>query len=840
MKARFAFLGLLATVAALVACQREPKAVENPNFDPSSNKVKTNLVLNISTGTGSDQTKTTPNYAQAGTNPTFLGMEAVHILNYDIPYATPDGESFFFNPWYKDSEGQWKKLGAMNDFNLGNLFGPKDVSTEKASRTVELALDLGTNNLLLYGKALKSSGSSDAQGAVNLSGNPADITTLAFSLVPRLSSQLAFDAGDFIFSRMLNSIMCEGLVDEKTFWKHPTGNSDKRYKFWWPQDGNQPSSIVDDDGKEYADGKEIGIYKFHKGQLSWKQLGQMYVWAHDGDPSTDASEIPDPDMAYVPLGEILGEAYHELTTIQEDLPFKELRAGSASAILRTMQDLYAIVERISSSTVQPTGWEEQVVKLLAGEIKSRMDLFFTKVGGSLYYLPTYATDDDGKSTGVPDGVDFEQFIKNVQIVGDIEDWDAHDNEVSAFNVKYLTYGDNKGFPINVGLPFGGACLACDVKQDIMEDQKSVDMFSYVHNIPAYGMSSEDPSKDITFPITNYRYPPELMYYGNATIRVSDNDKATYPKDITGWEASTWPGWEKASVSSTTRCVAMIEHINYGTALLKTSVKYDPNISAFKDNNSAIHPGEDDNLIPITTSGAKASNRGLVITGMVIGGQPSTVCWDYTRASDDNNTRWVWDKDKKIYTGPSGEALKFDNNDFDKMIYDKVDDYLIGSADPIYTFAWDNYDSSLAADKQSDVFIGLEILNETGKDFWGELNLVRNGGTFYLIGKLELSKAHITGNTEKTASDLVLNRDFYRYPPFDTETGETIEAPRVFMQDYATIANVMLMEDALKHAYVTMPDLRSSQITLGLSIDMTWQPGLEYTVYIGTEPQPSNP
>jgi hypothetical protein len=33
----------------------------------------------------------------------------------------------------------------------------------------------------------------------------------------------------------------------------------------------------------------------------------------------------------------------------------------------------------------------------------------------------------------------------------------------------------------------------------------------------------------------------------------------------------------------------------------------------------------------------------------------------------------------------------------------------------------------------------------------------------------------------------------------------------------------------------MPDLRSSQITLGLVIDMTWQDGLEFNVEIGENP-----
>ena len=209
-----------------------------------------------------------------------------------------------------------------------------------------------------------------------------------------------------------------------------------------------------------------------------------------------------------------------------------------------------------------------------------------------------------------------------------------------------------------------------------------------------------------------------------------------------------------------------------------------------------------------------------------------MCWDYTRAADDINVVWKWDEEQQLYTDDQGGAILFNNNKFDKMIYDKVirdNDYIIGRQnDPIYTFAWDNYDATLAADKQSDVYVAVEILNNTGKDFWGELNLVRNGGTFYLIGKLDMKTAR------KPDGFNLAGMSNYNYPPYKTQDGSTVDAPRVFMQNYVTTADIILGKDALKHAYVTMPDLRSSQITLGLVIDMSWKSGLEFNVNIGTE------
>jgi hypothetical protein len=118
---------------------------------------------------------------------------------------------------------------------------------------------------------------------------------------------------------------------------------------------------------------------------------------------------------------------------------------------------------------------------------------------------------------------------------------------------------------------------------------------------------------------------------------------------------------------------------------------------------------------------------------------------------------------------------------------------------------------------------------TDKDFWGEMNLVRRGGTFYLLGKLDLSTALAAA---KSGAFDNLDRSDYCYPPFNPANGETINAPRVFMQDYITKADLILGKDALKHAYVTVPDLRSSQVSLGLSIDMNWTPGLAFEVNMG--------
>ena len=132
----------------------------------------------------------------------------------------------------------------------------------------------------------------------------------------------------------------------------------------------------------------------------------------------------------------------------------------------------------------------------------------------------------------------------------------------------------------------------------------------------------------------------------------------------------------------------------------------------------------------------------------------------------------------------------------------------------YTLVFDNYTD--AAD-QNAVYVALEFTNATGKDFWGEANLVRAGGTFYIVGKLDPTATGLAAITWPTD---------YALPPYNAD-GSTIQATRVFIQDYMTTANFVINATSLQHAYVTVPDLRSTQISLGLSVDLAWSPGLVF-------------
>jgi len=155
-------------------------------------------------------------------------------------------------------------------------------------------------------------------------------------------------------------------------------------------------------------------------------------------------------------------------------------------------------------------------------------------------------------------------------------------------------------------------------------------------------------------------------------------------------------------------------------------------------------------------------------------------------------------------GQQGVKFDFTTNGGDEYtVYDNVmtPSTLATPATMLASTTLSAYNSTLLLENgTSDVQIAVEMVNTTGVDFYGQGNqLIPNGGKFYVLAQL-------------TAAAAI------------TET-----AGHVFKQDYKTIANLTLK--SLKNAYNTIPDLRTPQLELGFSVDLTWQSGHTYNVDI---------
>lgn len=179
-----------------------------------------------------------------------------------------------------------------------------------------------------------------------------------------------------------------------------------------------------------------------------------------------------------------------------------------------------------------------------------------------------------------------------------------------------------------------------------------------------------------------------------------------------------------------------------------------------------------------TASISVPNEGFTVTGILVGGQPASAKWDLT---------------------PSGEAT----TTFTKTIYDKdvienmAAKYNVAS-DNNYTLVLDN-----KAETAQTVNIAIELKNTSTSDFKGKDGIVPAGGTFYLLAQLDPNAA--SGVTKPSG------------------------VTDVFMKDYTTTANLSIT--SLENAYNVIPDLRASQLELGLAVDLDWKKGMSFDVEI---------
>lgn len=497
--------------------------------------------------------------------------------------------------------------------------------------------------------------------------------------------------------------------------------------------------------------------------------GDASTLAWSAYANTDKSPVTT-SIDITPLEEKLGKAYKEMTTIQE----AELRNASGFALKHTIQDLWSIVNAVRCAT--PTNKEEAIAKHMAHLICEHLSNYFTCAS-----VPT-----NGASVS---GVGFKSASNLITALGADDYWptataDAKPTADAFSHVNTTEAADLGIFPEQFDLPQGATHIKFDGTKKT---------FSYVtdYNSSAVGNG--------TFTVDDYYYPAELLYFGNSSIWVSNDEHvvADYPGTVGAWDTeSNWSTWTNTHVESSTRSVAMKNDINYGTSLLKTTVCYGD--ATLKDNNKAIQQRdysvtEEDHEIEVTGTSFK-------LVGIIVGGQWPKVGWNYlpvTTTTDPNYRQgYIFDVD-------------ITNNGVIPAT---------GTSEPNYTLVFDNYNPSptnTVVGAQDKVYIALEFENNTGVDFFGKDNLIKNGGHFYLIGELD-----------PAGKDAPTWPAHHALPPYNAD-GSSIQTARVFMQDYMTTANFKIGENSLKYAYLTVPDLRSSSVTLGLSVDVNWSTGLTF-------------
>ena len=465
-----------------------------------------------------------------------------------------------------------------------------------------------------------------------------------------------------------------------------------------------------------------------------------------------------------PLQENLATVYNAITTLGAG----EVRAGSASAVCSMIYHIYETLNTTLNAT--PTTDDELNAQRLAETIKGRVDNYFE----------VRATEAATEYRSIGNASTPNTIINGLITVAGVMTLDQYNTQFS-----HVEHGDLMGLPTSYKLPLGAAQL-----------------FFTEFNVDAStgGFSYKNPGTSLldlsaTIDPARYMYPSELLYFNNSALYVNDTKKAVedYPNGYNTWDSFNWAGssWANAAVSSTTRSVAVKNNINYGVAMLQTQVAL--NGTSFKDNRHAIVPSETDQVL------TEADVKGMQLTGIIVGGQNHRLGWNYL-AKANETTDWdyaIFDNQIESATIPTGAN---------------------------YTMVFDNYHAGDQA-AQTDVLVALEFQNNSGKDFYGKGNLVRKGGKFYLVGKLTLGDNRI-GSSNGISGSATAWPTKYAIPPY-TASGASQEITRVFIQDYLTTATFKIGAESLKNAFITVPDLRSTQTSLGLSVDLNWREGLNF-------------
>lgn len=330
-------------------------------------------------------------------------------------------------------------------------------------------------------------------------------------------------------------------------------------------------------------------------------------------------------------------------------------------------------------------------------------------------------------------------------------------------LAYKATGDVSKYPNNINLPDGAVQLSFD----------ATNKFTYAATSSLTGIENLDASKVC--------FPASIYYFQSSNLAATAKELETnqWPTTTTNWTAATAPwlkdasnladGWT-ASVQPTTRSIAMRQNINYGVANLATTVKCGAASLPDNDKFTVTDPSEFPGTVAVPT-------EGFTVTGLLIGGQPTKVGFDFQPASDDAFDYTIYDNNLTNIVAKNGAA-----------------------STPNYTIVLPNDKGRGVAD-QSKVNVAIELTNNSGVAFRGADGIIPAGGKFYLVGQLDPK----------------------------SKTVENVTNPAVFMSDYKTTMNLNIT--SLKNAYNTIPDLRSTKLQLGLSVDLVWKQGILFDVEI---------
>ncbi len=254
--------------------------------------------------------------------------------------------------------------------------------------------------------------------------------------------------------------------------------------------------------------------------------------------------------------------------------------------------------------------------------------------------------------------------------------------------------------------------------------------------------------------TKFVYPAPLMFFANsaAGVRNASFFEGKTPSSTDTWATTVQTQFTKGAVSETTRSVILWDEVQYGVAQLATTVKFaNSTVKDSKGNDIALNAS------------------GFPVTGVLVGDQKA-VDWKFEQSGSTSYTLYDGNMTDNAMAAKSSTASAIN-----------------------YTLVYES-----ASTAETSVSVAIEMVNNTGRDFYGvRSQVIPNGAKFYMCAKLDLPASPVTNS--------------------------------IFKQDYVTTANFTI--ESLKSAYNGIPDLATPKMEFGMSVDLAWKEGLTFNTTI---------
>ena len=294
--------------------------------------------------------------------------------------------------------------------------------------------------------------------------------------------------------------------------------------------------------------------------------------------------------------------------------------------------------------------------------------------------------------------------------------------------------------------------------------------------------------------STYAYPASLWYWKSTALKASNEVESKNFTSDQGWNTETtgilakWYADAFDEVSGSSKSIALVEPIDYAVGRLDLNIAALPSSPILDSRKNVM------DFSKTKTEDPEHGFKGAIkLTGVLIGYQQQ-VDWQFIPVT---GTEYV------MYDKTIPAAVK------------ALGDAATGT----------NYTLVLQTPPDKTVNIALQFKND-GPDFYGKRGeLIPSGGTFYLTGGLN-PKATTTTGYQSGTTDKVFIQDYKTEvtltikPGGDTDTPDTPGGkPDGIVDD----------PEGLQEATNTIPDLRTPQLELCFSVDLTWKPGLTFNV-----------